>query len=135
MTQIEKITNELEVRNIKQKDFCESLNIMPTTFSTWKKKYPNIPNKYITPICNYFGWPENEFIELEIDMSNDLINSIESTTNSTDNPVLDAYKLLNAKYHSVETETCVLFHELPMEDKLEVMVDIVNRTKKYSGDE
>ncbi len=57
-----------------------------------------------------------------------------AVSNST-SPVLDAYKLLNAKYHSVETETCVLFHELPMEDKLEVMVDIVNRTKKYSGDE
>lgn len=76
MTQIEKITNELQARQISQQKFCDALGIKQNTFSTWKSRGTSIPSKYIVRICNFFEWPADEFLQCdtenhEYDISND----------------------------------------------------------------
>lgn len=116
MTQIEKIANELKARHISQKDFCARLNIKPNTYSAWKMRNSNIPSRYITPICNYFGWPVHEFLDC----------SEENHNCSSDNGMVTTGNMSDT-----EDESYYLFKALPEPDKLEIMQIIMKRAREY----
>lgn len=117
MTQTEKITNELKIRRIQQKEFCEALKIRPNTFSTWKKRNAEIPSKYIAPICNYFGWPVHEFLNEELEA--DICESQEFIDEPTMSGTVD--------------ESYLLLKALPDSDKHEIMQIIMKRAREYIG--
>lgn len=144
MNYIEKIIKIMDKKRISQKEICTALDISTSTFSNWKNRNTDPPAKYLKPICNYIGISYSDLIEGESQDSHTTFpfewsapteEERQEEIAARQNMLLNAYKKMNDTYHSVETETCLLFYQLPMEDKLEIMADIVNRTKKYSGDE
>lgn len=79
MKVIEKILNEIQQKNIQQKDFCSSIGVSTSTFSNWKTRGTDPPVRYLKPICEYFGWKPNELIsdlELGFETSDSLYTDV-----------------------------------------------------------
>lgn len=57
MSVIERIISILEEKEIPQKEICDLLSISSSTFSTWKKRYANIPSDKIAPIAKFLKVP------------------------------------------------------------------------------
>lgn len=126
MTQIEKITKELTIRGISQKDFCDAINIASNTFSTWKSRGGNVPKRNLVAICNYFEWPVSDFVEYEVLESNashcEFSRKESFTTDDSEpNPIMS----------DTEDESYHLFKALPETDKLEIMQIIMKRAREY----
>jgi len=50
---IERVVSILDEKKISQKEICDLLNINSSTFSTWKRRYANIPSDKIVPIADF----------------------------------------------------------------------------------
>ena len=116
MTQVEKINNELKIRRINQKEFCDAIQIPQNTFSSWKKRKTDVPSKYVARICNYFGWPIWQFLGCEEDFPNHEVQT--SILNNSD-------------ASATEDEAYNLFKALPDSAKQEIMQTIMKRAREY----
>ncbi|MCQ2053344.1 MAG: helix-turn-helix domain containing protein, partial [archaeon] len=119
MSQIEIITNELKNRKISQKQFCDSLQIGESTFSTWKMRNSTVPSKYIIPVCNFFDWPAEKLLRCEdevqiIEDSNS--NQINNITNSK-----NVSSVMNVPSSSgIDEDFLGSFKKLSFSDKVKV---------------
>ena len=57
MSVMKRIMEVIEYKGIQQKDVCEALGINSSTFSTWKKRYGNIPIDKLVAIADYLKVP------------------------------------------------------------------------------
>lgn len=57
MSVIERIIEILECKGIAQKEVCAILSINSSTFSTWKKRYSNIPTDKVVDIADFLKVP------------------------------------------------------------------------------
>ena len=55
MSIINRITELLNGKGLKQKDLCVFLEINTSTFTTWKNRDTDPPAKYILRICEFIG--------------------------------------------------------------------------------
>lgn len=134
MTQIEKITKELTIRGISQKDFCDAINIASNTFSTWKSRGGNVPRRNLVAICNYFGWPVSEFAEYQAEYEKArTIERLCEESFAKANPMKcnSLEPEPNPIMSDTEDESYFLFKALPESDKLEIMQIIMKRAREY----
>jgi len=54
---IERIIEILEAKGIPQKEVCTALGINSSTFSTWKKRYSNVPTDKVLMIASFLKVP------------------------------------------------------------------------------
>lgn len=121
MTQIELINNELNRRGISQREFCNSIQIYPSTFSTWKTRNTRIPSKYINPICNFFEWPAHLLLNCESENDAPEIVINEGINNNLNNSNITKSNVnINAK-NGIESEFLNSFNKLSFADKAKVI--------------
>lgn len=130
MNYIEKIIKIMDKKRISQKEICTALDISTSTFSNWKNRNTDPPAKYLKPICNYIGISYSSLIE----ESSDEANATSEAFVTVEDPrtinlsLHDALIELNNKYHTIETQSFLMLNELPVKDKLELMMEISVRS-------
>lgn len=120
MTQIEKITKELKARGISQKEFCDSLNIGESTFSTWKLRNSRIPSKHIVSVSNFFEWPVEELLKCEEEIQISESNSNQINNNMTNSNNISSKMVINQST-GLESEFLESFNKLSFSDKSKVI--------------
>lgn len=115
MKLIERIVHELEERKIMQKDFCATIGISTSTFTGWKVRNVDPPVKYISAICDFFGWNASEVFKTSYpnEPNSKFENSI---LNSKNRIVVDL-----TKFDQTSLELVTTFNELSLRDKTRVL--------------
>ncbi len=78
MLPVQRMFNELEIKNINTSELCKFLGVANSTVSGWKLRNSTLPDKYILPICEFLGLSPEYLLsgkdsKLELDDDNVLL--------------------------------------------------------------